>query len=114
MSDFLRLLAIALALTVAVEVVIAWLFRLRSKTELSTVTLINVITNPLLNYLILVNGFFHLAPYSVVLILSLELGVVIAEWLLLSWVLRNRAGKMLVLAVAMNVCSFLAGLLILN
>jgi hypothetical protein len=47
MIDYLRLSAEALILTVVIEVGIAWLFGLRSKRELLTVLLINVITNPL-------------------------------------------------------------------
>jgi hypothetical protein len=112
MFDFLRLFAIALFLTLAVEIGIAWLFRLRSKTELLTIGLINVITNPLLNYLILVNGYFHLVPQNFALVLLLESGVVIAEWRLLLWVLHRKAPRMLALALIMNACSYLAGLLV--
>ena len=112
MIDYLRWSAEALILTIVIEVIIAWLFGLRSKRELLTVLLINVITNPLLNYLITVNGYFHLVSRTNLLILCLEVVVVLVEWRLLVWVLRQKVKKMLVLSVAMNAASYLAGLLI--
>jgi hypothetical protein len=85
---------------------------LRSKRELWTVVLINVITNPLLNYLIAVNGYFHLISQTTILILCLEVAVVLVEWRLLVWVLGQNSRKMLLLSFVMNACSYLAGLLI--
>jgi hypothetical protein len=114
MFEYLSLFAIALILTMAIEVGIAWLFRLRSKKELLTVILINVITNPLLNYLILLNSHFHLIDQTNVIILALEVCVCLAEWRLLLWALRQGAKKMLVLSLTMNACSYAAGLLIFN
>ena len=113
MIDYLRLLGEALVLTVAIEVVIAWLFGLRQKRELFAFVLINVITNPLLNYLILINGYFHLVSRTDILIWCLEGVVVIAEWRLLIYALRQRQLKMGLLAVVMNGVSYAAGLLIL-
>ena len=112
MTDYLKFSAEALILTIVIEVSVAWLFGLRSKTELWTVILINVITNPLLNYLIMVNGYFHLISQVNVLILCLEAVIVLVEWRLLVWVLRQGTKKMLVLSVVMNAASYLAGLLI--
>jgi len=112
MIDYLRWSAEALILTIVIEVGIAWLFGLRSKRELLTVLLINVITNPLLNYLITVNAYFHLVSQTNAFILCLEVVIVLVEWRLLVWVLRQSVKKMLVLSVVMNAASYLAGLLI--
>ena len=112
MIDYLRLSAEALILTIAIEVSIAWLFGLRSKTELWAVVLINVITNPLLNYFIMVNGNFHLISQTNALVLCLEAVIVLVEWRLLVWVLRQGVKKMLLLSFVMNTCSYLVGLLI--
>lgn len=111
MIDYLRLSAESLILTIVIEVIIAWLFGLRTQKEFLTVILINLITNPLLNYLILVNGYFHLVSQVNVLILGLEAGVVLAEWRLLVYVLRQGVKKMLALSAAINATSFLAGFL---
>jgi hypothetical protein len=112
MIDYLKFSLEALLLTIAIEVIVALLFVLRSKQELWTVVLINVITNPLLNYLITVNGYFHLISQTTILILCLEVAVVLVEWRLLVWVLRQSTKKMLLLSFVMNTCSYLAGLLI--
>ena len=112
MIDYLRLMEEALALTVAIEVAVAWLFGLRKKWDLLTVVLINVITNPLLNYLILINGYFHLISRTNLLIWSLEVVVVVVEWRLLVYVLRQRQFKLGILALVMNAASYLAGLVI--
>jgi len=112
MIDYLKFSLEALLLTIAIEVIVALLFVLRSKQELWTVVLINVITNPLLNYLITVNGYFHLISQTTILILCLDVAVVLVEWRLLVWVLRQSTKKMLLLSFVMNTCSYLAGLLI--
>jgi len=112
MIDYLRWSGEALILTLVIEVSVAWLFGLRTKKEFWTVILINVITNPLLNYLITVNGYFHLVSQTNAFILCLEVVIVLVEWRLLVWVLRQSVKKMLVLSVVMNAASYLAGLLI--
>jgi hypothetical protein len=112
MINYFRLSGEALILTIVIEIIIAWLFMLRSKTELWALILINVITNPLLNYLMAVNGYFHLISQTTALILFLEAVVVLVEWRLLVWVLRQEKKKMLVLSFVMNAASYLAGLLI--
>jgi hypothetical protein len=112
MVDYLKFSAEALFLTIAIEFGVAWIFRLRSKTELLTIAFINLITNPLLNYLILVNGYFQLISQNIILVLILEVGVVLVEWRLLLYVLRQDVRKMFILSVVMNGLSYIAGLLI--
>ena len=113
MTDYLAFAAEALLLTLAVELAVAWLLGLRSRTQLLSIVLINVVTNPLLNYLLLVNGYFHLVVQTRALTVCLEAGVVLAEWALLVWALRLKTTKMLALSVVMNASSYFAGLLIL-
>jgi hypothetical protein len=110
----LRLFILALILTILIEVGVARLFGLKEKKELLTVVLVNVITNPLLNYLILVNAYFHLIGQSQILILIIEALVVLVEWRILVWALSQRAKKMFLLSLVMNACSFLVGLFLAN
>lgn len=114
MLDYLRLSAEALALTVGVEAGVAWLFGLRTRRAQVTVALINVVTNPLLFYLAAVNNSYQLVTPALFLTLGLETAVVIAEWRLLVWRLGAGWRRMLLLSLAMNSCSYLAGLLILK
>jgi hypothetical protein len=108
--EYLKLIAEALLLTAAIEIVIAWLFGLRSKTDLLTILVINILTNPLLNYLILVNRYFDLIQLTQVLVWVLEVCVVLVEWRLLVYTFRLGTRKMLILSLVMNGFSYLAGL----
>ncbi len=112
MIEYLTFSAEALLITLAVELAVAWLLRLRSRTQLLSIALINLVTNPLLNYLLLVNGHFHLIAQARVLTVCLEAGVVLGEWALLAWALRLKPTRMLALSLVMNASSYLAGLLI--
>ncbi len=112
MTEYLRFAAEALLLTLAVELAIAWLLGLRGRDQLLSIALINLVTNPLLNYLLLVNGHFHVFTQAKLLTVCLEAGVVLAEWSLLVWALRLRSARMLALSLAMNASSYFAGLLI--
>jgi hypothetical protein len=114
MVGYLAQLVLALVLTIIIEAGVSWIFGLRGKKGLGSVALVNVITNPVLNYIVLLNSFFHLVDRADVLIIILEAGVVLAEWVLLRWALRQAAVKMFVLSLVMNAASFLAGLFILG
>ncbi len=119
----LRSLATALAVTLVVEVSVATLFRV-GRQGLVIVTLINIVTNPLLNFALLVLSFLIdslSSPDSAtdgtnVLVVTaslLEVLVVVMEWRLLVWSLGSSVGnlrRMLVLSLTMNVASMLAGI----
>lgn len=102
---------VALLLTVAIEIIVAVLFWYRNKESILSVVLVNLITNPLANFLVLFNSYTNLLPENT-LIIIIEIGVVLAEWGLLVYALRLEPKKMLLLSVAMNVASYAVGLLI--
>lgn len=103
---------LALFLTVAVELMIAFFFGFRKKIELIAVICINLITNPILNYLLLVNNYFSLLEANLILILFLELIVVLVEWRLLFFALQKEPKKLLIMSFVMNFCSYVVGVLI--
>lgn len=111
MIAYISRLFLALLVTVIIEFAVAWIFSLRGK-DLAVVILVNVITNPLLNYLILVNAYFQLFPNAFGFGLFLEGCVIPAEWGLLVKYTRLSRRKTLLLSFTMNVVSFLVGLLI--
>ena len=95
----------------------AALLGLRTRTALLAVALVNLITNPLLDYVLMVAR--HLAGWgtrptvaSVAVLIAGELLVVVAEWLLLLWVLGGSFARMLRVSLAMNAASALAGILL--
>ena len=99
----------------AVELPVAALLGLRTRRALLTVVLVNLLTNPLLNFAgMLVAQFDDWAarPATVVVpaLVVAELLVVIAEWRLLLWVLGGDSKRMFLVALAMNAASALAGI----
>jgi hypothetical protein len=112
MTAVLLQFAKALALTVAVETGVAWWLGLRTTIELQAVLLVNLLTNPLLNYLLLLNSSFHwLRPY--IWMGFLEVSVVLAEWMILAFVLGRKWPPTLALSTALNVASLALGMVLL-
>ena len=103
---------VALLLTIAIETVVATFFGYRKKLEIATIIFINLITNPLLNYLLLINGYFKIAQINTTAILFLEIVIVLVEWLLLRFTLQQNSKKIFALSLVMNFCSYIAGVLI--
>lgn len=99
---------LALILTVGLECAVAWLLKFRKKEELWAVVCVNVVTNPILNYLLWVLP--HLSDW----IWGLESLVVLVEWGLLCFALKGDVWKLLRLSFVMNVVSAVLGLAILN
>jgi hypothetical protein len=105
---------LALVLTIIVETGVAFILGYRDRKSLAVVALVNVITNPILNYLLLVIAVFRIMEISTALILFLEALVVLAEWRLMVYALDRDPWQLFVLSLVMNTASYLAGLLILK
>ncbi|MGB9762424.1 MAG: hypothetical protein ACPLW7_00175 [Minisyncoccia bacterium] len=103
---------IALLLTIAIEVIVAIFFGFRKKSEIATIIFINLITNPLLNYLLFINGYLGVSTINITTIIFLEVLVVLVEWLLLRFTLQQNPNKLFTLSLVMNFCSYIAGVLI--
>jgi hypothetical protein len=114
MIEYLKLGAEALILTMAVEVIVAWCFGLRNKAGLAAILLINLITNPAMNFLILLNDYLGVINSTTIFTVCLEVFVVLIEWKLLTYALRMKNKKALGLSLGMNAASYLAGLLIFS
>jgi hypothetical protein len=71
--------------------------------------LINAITNPILNYLLLVLGFLRIDG-TLVRVFLLEIVVVIAEWRLWVYAFGSPSRRFLLLSILANSASFLVGL----
>lgn len=100
--------AITLCETIVIEIIVVLLWKLRTGRALLSVVLVNVITNPLLNY-----GLWFLSlkglkvTYATILIA--EVVIVLVEWLLLMMLLKQPRLKLLLISVSMNVGSFAVG-----
>jgi hypothetical protein len=102
---------LALLLTVIIEGAVAWLFGFRTARSQLSVAMINCITNPALNLLLLVLAWLGV-PVTLPLIIPLEVLVVGIEWRLLVYVFETPKGRLLLLSLAANAASFLAGVLL--
>ena len=102
---------VALVLSILIEVSVAYLMGYRESKYLVTIAMINCITNPILNYFILILAFVKFYP-NYLFIGLLEAIVILAEWGLLVHVFHKPRDKLLMLALATNAVSFVVGILI--
>jgi hypothetical protein len=103
---------LALLLTEVVEVAVAVFLGYRRPKEISAVILVNLLTNPSLNFLLFLNDYYGVVKRGWPLILFLEAAVILIEWALLVFALQGNKKSLLRLSVAMNTCSYLTGVLI--
>lgn len=103
---------LALILTLISELTVLRLFGYKRKIELVSVILVNLITNPLLNYIFLSNNYFGFLTVNIFTILLMEFIVVLVEWRLLVFALEKNAIKLFVLSLVMNFCSFMLGVIL--
>jgi hypothetical protein len=103
---------LALLLTEIVEITVALFLGYRRPREIIAVFLVNLVTNPSLNFLLFLNDYFGFIRHRLPLILVLEGAVVLIEWALLVFALRGNWKSLFVLSFAMNTCSYLTGVLI--
>ncbi len=99
----------ALFLTLVIQTGTAAILGYRTRLALQTVVLVNLVTHPLLWYIVWVGERLGL-PFSITpVILFLEVLVVVIEWLLLWFVLQERPWRLLGLSLTMNAATYLAG-----
>ena len=108
----IRDVLLALLLTEIVEIAVAVFLGYRRPREIIAVFLVNLVTNPSLNYLLFLNEYFSIIRQRLPLILFSEVAVVLIEWALLVFALRGNKKSLFVLSFAMNTCSYLTGVLI--
>lgn len=101
----------ALALTLVTEVPVAFALGLRRRPQILAVIYVNLLTNPTLN-LIAAAVWSGLPSALLPTLLSLEAGVVVAEWRLLSWAIGGSSGRLLLVAAVMNAASAAVGLFV--
>jgi hypothetical protein len=100
-----------LLLTLIIEDGIAWLFGFRTVRQLLAVSMVNCISNPALNLLLLILA-WQGYQVSLAWIIPLEVGVVIVEWWLLKYSLSAPGLRVFAFSLTANTISFLAGIFI--
>ncbi len=108
-------LILTLFLTIAIECFIAFLMCYRDKIFLLIIILINIITNPILNYLILLNNQLNFLKNTFTIVLFFEILIIFIEWGILIYVFTDKDRKeLLLLSLIINLISFLLGLIIFS
>jgi hypothetical protein len=103
-----------LLLTITIEGILAFALGYRGKVFFAVLVLVNIMTNPVLNYSLVLLYMFNLQQFRPVVLLLLEVLVVFAEWKLFRFALLKDAKALLVLSAVINTGSFLIGLLFLH
>jgi hypothetical protein len=103
-----------LLLTITIEGILAFALGYRGKVFFTVLVLVNIMTNPVLNYSLVLLYMFNLQQFRPVVLLLLEVLVVFAEWKLFRFALLKDAKALLVLSAVINTGSFLIGLLFLH
>lgn len=103
---------IALLLTILIEVFVALIFGYRNRIEILSVILLDLITQPVLNYFLLINNYFGLVSANTQFILLLEIIVILVKWRLLVYALDRNSKRLFVLSLVMNSASLVVGFLL--
>lgn len=101
-----------LFLTEIIEACTAYLLGYRGKRFYIVLILINILTNPLLNFILIVLYYFHIESFIITPIL--EVFVVIGEWKLFEYALGKSKRSYLLLSIIINLSSYLIGGRLLN
>ena len=104
-------LVVSFLITVAVELAVGWLLGLRDRRSLVIIFLVNVVTNPVVVFLLNVEYLYGLPVGRIPLTLFLEVSAVIVEALLYRISLKTERNPFLI-ALILNFASYGAGILI--
>lgn len=107
LNDFI----IAFFLTLAIELLVAYALGFRKKEVFVIVALVNVITHPLMHYLLLVMSYYRIDT-GLFTVTLLEAGVVLVEFGLLLYVFNKDKKKWFTLSLVSNTVSYLIGIML--
>lgn len=105
-------LAIALILTIIIEWAISFIF-LRSRSDRILVALVQVLTNPALNLLLMINRVYKITEQLPALI-CLEIIVVLLEGFIYKKGIKGTKINPFVLSLVLNLASFFIGLFVVS
>jgi len=100
-----------LLITIAVECTLVFIIFKKARYSYY-VLLLNILTNPLLNFIMLIYYSYMGMTHYFLLLYSLEVVVVVVEGLLFSKMSDIKVWKAIALSLALNAGSYLSGLLI--
>lgn len=99
----------ALIFTIIIELSVIYLLGFREKLLFCPLIIINILTNPLLNFIVNRLNETYI-DFNFLHIILLEILVVIIEWLLLKLVIKSKKLPLFKISFIINATSFLIGL----
>lgn len=106
-------LFLPLLITLIVEVSVSLLLNFRKREEVLAIIFINLLTNPVLNYFLVIDNVFNILRIDQWGIIVLEILVIFIEWGLLIFLFNQKPkGYLFKLSLLINLCSYLTGFLI--
>ncbi|MCQ2509900.1 MAG: hypothetical protein MJ116_05495 [Lachnospiraceae bacterium] len=105
---FMRQILRPYLVTVILEMLTAWILRVRAKEDCQTVFLVNTITNPALNLLLFLLGLYAPSAFSRGALPVMEVLIVIAEGFLFRSYIKKLQHPFL-FSLILNAVSFFAG-----
>lgn len=109
MGAILQRILICLVYTEASELAVAALLRVRTKKDFLVIGLINLATNPLVTYALTLIPFLGIYPYSMWILMGLEVFAVVTEGMVYRY---SGMKKPFLLSLVLNAVSYFSGLLI--
>jgi hypothetical protein len=105
----------ALILTILIEETVIFLLGYQNKNTFLVVALVNVITNPITNYIVITNNIFNIIKPNISLVIILEVLIVYIEWKILEYALPNQEKQYyLILSIIINLASFSTGIILVG
>jgi hypothetical protein len=103
----------SLILTILIEVLVVRVLDSNGKFHLKTIALINLVTHPVLNFILYLIYSYKLFQTLFLPLFVLEIIVILIEWKLLNLVLINNIKRNFKFSVSMNISSLIIGLIII-
>ena len=100
-------------LTILIEVLVVRVLDSSGKFHLKTIALVNLVTHPVLNFILYIVYSYNLLQTIYIPFFVLEIMVIVVEWGLLNSVYTNNIKRNFKLSVAMNISSLIIGLIII-
>ena len=110
-SDLPKVMLISLICTIVIEITFAFMLGYRKK-DLINVLLVNILTNPLLNSVIVAINYYYGLEARNISLLILEILVVLVEGFVYSKYLTKKNINGYLLSLVLNIASYGLGLLI--
>lgn len=102
-----------LLITIIIEVLVALLLNYREGRLLLLIIVVNLMTNPLMNFISILIYQLGLSAFFYEIIILLEVLLIPLEWQLLSYAFPDKKKELFKLSAMMNLCSFTLGLVLL-